>query len=218
LTVTYLDGEQLRQQTLEVHAELFREVSVEPAKLALYTDAALTHAVVVSDSRRRKLKVRHAQTASRHLQVAVAPGDGEGVYRVSVTVRPDAPAGRHEEVLSILTDDPDYPELRVPVTVVRREGKGVRAVPPELTVKAPPRQPVGPQTVLLQGRGDVVVERIDSSHPALTARWEAGPGPMATLRILVDGDKVGEGAKGTLAVHLRRPAREVVTIPVVVRP
>ncbi len=45
-------------------------------------------------------------------------------YQVTVVVKPDAPAGRHTATLTITTDDPKFPELKVPVAANIVAGSG----------------------------------------------------------------------------------------------
>src|SRR5262249_33528025 len=132
-------GGEERELTLELLAELITEVKVEPAKLAVFTDSSLRHDVRVTDLRPNGLKVTRAQCSSPHLVAGV--GAGPASYLVTVDVRPSLPEGRHEEVLSILTDDPVYRELRVPVTVVKRSRQGVSAAPSTVELVIPQGQP-----------------------------------------------------------------------------
>ena len=49
LTVLYRDGEQTREQALEIGATVVTEVSVQPASLTLFTDGVLSHDITVID-------------------------------------------------------------------------------------------------------------------------------------------------------------------------
>src|SRR5262249_55496580 len=125
LTVCYREDGQERVRDLAILADLVTEVKVEPPKLTLSTDGTLRHEVVVTDLRPVPLRVTHAQCSSPYLAAQVRPSEGGPGWRVSVVVAESMPEGRHEEVLSIVTDDPAYRELRVPVTVVKRSRQGV---------------------------------------------------------------------------------------------
>jgi hypothetical protein len=78
----------------------------------------------------------------------------------------------------------------------------------------------GVKMVRLSGVDDqaVIVERVEVAHVAVSCRWAAGPETDATLRVEVDGSKVGaEGLRTVVRVHLAG-AGEVVEVPVVCSP
>jgi hypothetical protein len=136
---------------------------------------------------------------------------------VRVEVLPDCPEGRHEAVLLLLTNDPAYPALRVPLTVTKRSRATVRATPEEINLTAPGAGPLPARIILLAGADDrpVVVERVESDDPAVQCRWAPGPGPRATLKVQVDRARVpGAVLRATVRVHLGGPTPQTLTVPV----
>jgi len=216
--VRYHDAGQEHLENLELLAELITEVKVEPAKLILSTNGTLRHEVIVTDQRPRPFHVTQARCSSPFLlaEVKTAEGVSAAVHRVALQVTEQLPEGKHEEVLSIFTDDPIYPELRVPVTVVKRSRQSVSAAPATVDLVIPRGQPAPSRIVLLRAEGDeeVEVERVEADAPALRCRWTKGPGKMATVKIGVDHTRVAETLKGTVRVHVRRPAPACLEIPV----
>ena len=62
------------------------------------------------------------------------------------------------------------------------------------------------------------IDSIETSLPALTSRWAAGPGNRATVRIGLDRAKWdGRPSDGEVRVRLSAPAPETLVIPVSVR-
>jgi riboflavin biosynthesis pyrimidine reductase len=54
-----------------------------------------------------------------------------------------------------------------------------------------------------------------ADSPAITCRWAPGPETMATVKILVDSRLLSDGAlRSAIHVHVGKPVRETVTIPV----
>lgn len=213
--VHYTDGEQGKTQDLHVSATLRAEIKVEPPRLALSTSGSITHDVIVTDERALPFRVTQARTTSAHLTAEVAPAQGRSI-RVHLVVRQDMPAGTHEEMLSIFTDDPGYPELRVPVTVVMRPRSAVSPTPAAVSLTVPRGQPAPTRSVLLraEAEGEVVVDRIEVDNPALSCRWAAGPGKLATLRVSVDEARVTDVLRGTVRVHVSKPVATTLAIPV----
>src|SRR5262249_45320565 len=215
--VYYQDAGENHVQSIELLAELVTEVKVEPARLTLSTDGTLRHEVVVTDQRSTPFHVTQARCSSPFILAEVkAARDSAAVHRVALEVTAQLPEGKHDEVLSIYTDDPLYRELRVPVTVLKRSRQSVRAAPATVTLIIPRGQPAPSRVVLLQTEGDeeVEVEGVEADHPALRCRWTKGPGNMVTLKIGVDHTRVTDTLKGTLPVRVRRPAAASLDIPV----
>lgn len=203
-------------QELFVSAVLRAEIKVEPPMLALSAEGALAHDVVVSDQRALPFRVTAAHASSPHMTTSILAGQDGRSFRVHLEVKADMPPGTHQEIVSILTDDPAYRELRVPVTIHKRAKAGVTPAPATVSLTIPRGQPAPTRSVLLRGEaeGNVVVEKIEVDNPALRCIWVAGPGKMATLRVSADSLKVTDVLRGTIRVHISKPAAGVVAIPV----
>jgi hypothetical protein len=102
-----------------------KQMQVRPIALSVYqnSDRAIKQTIAVADRRPKPARIVNVTVDSPFVQVA--PGevrtlDEGGVEaRVVVTVLPDVPLGRHEAVVTIQTDDPRSPVLRVPVRIER---------------------------------------------------------------------------------------------------
>jgi hypothetical protein len=210
-----------RAVDLVVRAVVVAEVTLEPAALTLFTDHAAGHEVELWDRRSRPFAVREVRSSSPHLAgrlVRRRPDKGPGAcYVVRVEVAAGFPEGHHEETLQVVTDDPLYRELRVPVSVVKRPRRPVAALPAEVSLVAAPGQAVPSRVVQLRHRANepVQVDRVEAADPAVTCRWAAGLLPAPTLRVTVDRARVaGKVLQSSVVVHLRQPAGESVVIPV----
>ena len=78
--------------------------------------------------------------------------------------------------MDIFTDDPDHRDLRVPVTIVKRACQRITAMPNEVTLTAPPGQPIASRIVLIRDTKDkaVVVERVVADDAAIVCTWGTG--------------------------------------------
>jgi hypothetical protein len=211
--VHYNERDQSKTQELHLSATLVAEIRVEPARLAFSTAGRMTDDIVITDQRPLPFRVTSAQTSSPYLTTTIA---GEGsTFRVHLEVKDSLPAGRHEEILSILTDDPGDRELRVPITIMKRDRMAVRPTPAAVNLTIPRDQPAPSRIVLLRGEDEepVEIDKIEVDSPALHCRWAAGPGRMATLKVSVDQARVTDVLRGTVKVHVRKPATTV-AIPV----
>jgi Protein of unknown function (DUF1573) len=221
LQVVYRCGGKEESLTLTVTARVVTEITVEPPVLALSTDTAIAHEITVTDRRERPLDLLSVQASLPQVRASLGEprrdDQGRWCRPVRVEVLPDCPEGRHEAVLLLLTNDPAYPALRVPLTVTKRPRAGVRATPEAISLTAAGDGPLPARVVLLASADDrpVLVERVEADDPAVECRWAPGPGPRATLKVQVDRARVpGAVLQTTVRVHLSGPTPQALTLPV----
>ncbi|MBA4067367.1 MAG: hypothetical protein C0501_27390 [Isosphaera sp.] len=200
---------------LQVTATLSREVAVTPPQVGFSTAAGATQVLTVTDTRGTPLKVVRAATTSPHLAAEVGPrADGKpSAQAVTVKLSADAPAGQTDEAVVLLTDDPAYPELRVPVRVRKRAAGAVTAAPDAVRFAAGGAE----VSALVQLRADgkpVGIAAVDTGRTDVTAKWAAGSGPVAVVRVTVtEAAAAGPGAC-EVRVKLAEPAGGEVVVPV----
>ncbi len=221
LQLIYRCGEKEESLTLTVTARVVTEITVEPPVLALSTDTVIAHEITVTDRRDRPLDLLSVQASLPFVRAGLGEPrrdeQGRWCRGVRVEVLPDCPDGRHEAVLLLLTNDPAYPALKVPLTVTKRPRAGVRATPEAISLTAAGDGPLPSRIVLLAGADDrpVAVERVECDDPAVQCRWAAGPGPRATLKVQVDRARVpAAGLHTAVRVHLGGPTPQTLTLPV----
>lgn len=102
------------------------QVVVRPGVLIFYQlgTEPTTQEIVVSDFRKQGLTVIGVESTSKLATAELGPveQDSEGVHRtrVSVTVPAVVPPGAHHGTLVLTTNDPNYPQLIVPVRIQGR--------------------------------------------------------------------------------------------------
>src|SRR5581483_5467016 len=132
-------GPQAGQLPLTIAANLSREVSVTPPQVAFSCTGAASQVLTVTDRRAKPLTVTKAATTTAHLTAEVGPpavgANGARTQPVTLKLAADAPPGHRDETVVLVTDDPAYPELRVPVRVLKRAAGGVSAAPGEVAVR-----------------------------------------------------------------------------------
>src|SRR5262249_32234983 len=151
--VGYRCGDREGAATLELTARLVREIDITPASLVLSGGAPPPGQISISfhhpagDPRWKDFLFREVKTSSPRLTAnaiissdggGVRPGDAVLVWScgVTVSVAPDCPEGQFAETVTITTNHPDYPEIKVPVTIVREPKRRVTALPARLTLVA----------------------------------------------------------------------------------
>src|SRR5262249_2869838 len=126
---------QMGELLLQITATLSREVSVNPPQLGFSTTGAASQVLTVADSRAKPLTVVKVTTSSSHLSAVIAPREKDKGQSVTVKLSADAPTGHRDETITLYTDDPEYPELRIPVRVLKRAAGEVNATPETISVR-----------------------------------------------------------------------------------
>ena len=196
LQVAYRAGGETRQAELTVVGRVVTEVTVQPASLTISTEGTASHEITLTDLRDRPLSVtgvqrrRPTSRARSSGRRPTAPATAQSRWPCRSAA--GCPEGRHEETVVMLTDDPQYRELTMPVTVVKRAKQAVTASPAAVSLAAARGQAVPSRIVLLRPAGaePVVVERVEADHPAVVCTWAAGPDNCATLRVGIDRAKL----------------------------
>lgn len=121
--VKYTDPEP-REVRLTFKMELpERTIMVKPRALLVYqlSDERTIQELKVIDSREKPARIKDVSVNSPLVAVELGdrrPGETGGIESsINVVVEGAVSPGRHDAVITVYTDDPDTPELRVPVII-----------------------------------------------------------------------------------------------------
>jgi hypothetical protein len=208
---------------LRLTARVVREIVVEPAAITMFADGPLETEVRLTDLRTRAMQLRQLHTTAPGLQAKFAgeerDGAGHLVRKVQLTIAGDLPEGRHEEVLSLFTNDPSYSEIKIPITVVKRSKQRLRSIPSRVELTLRPGADLPARMILVRDQQNqaVEVETVTADSPAVTCHWAKGPGTMATLRVQVDPHQIHDPYwKSMVCVQVIKPIRQTLLIPVTI--
>jgi hypothetical protein len=221
LHVNYQIGEASYEAALQLTGNVITEVSVTPAAVTVFAEAAVGHDILLTDLRETPLTISGLQASSPKIKTELVGSYtdelGRQVRKIHIEVANDCPEGRHEEVVDIYTNDPSYRDLRVPVTIVKRSPQKLTLYPAQVDLVAAPGQAVPSRIVLVRPAGEqaVAIDRVECDNPAVVVQWARGPGTAATLRINVDRSKLTvPQLQTTVRVHVHQPVDQLLTIPV----
>jgi hypothetical protein len=216
--LAYQNGNEPRELTFTLSANLIPEISVEPsAVVVMFTHGALSRTITLTERRPEPLTLAGVRTTSPYMRASVGEPrrDSEGHWSriITLEILPDFPEGPHDESLVIAKAE-RQDEWRVPVTIVKRSRDRVLVAPEAVTLNGPLDQQ-SPRLVRISGKEqDVVLEHVEADDPAVQCEWVPGPGRHATLKVRLDPARVrGDSLQCTVRVQLRQPP-QTIAIPV----
>jgi hypothetical protein len=172
------------------------------------------------DRRAKPLKIIKATTSSSHLTAEPGPRvnlpDGENNQTVTVKLSEEAPVGHRDETIILLTDDPDYPELRVPVRVLKRPQAAAIATPEAVSIRfgdGPSEVSTPVQLRSADGKPFGIVSA-ESDHPGVTVKWSMGTGPIGLVRITITESAAMQSGSSKVRVKLGDAPGQEIVIPV----
>jgi hypothetical protein len=209
------------QVPLEIRGRVIAEVTVRPAVLTIFAEGAIAHDVILTDRRPQPLVISELGTTSPRLTPRLVEqgrnSDGHWVRRFRLEAAADYPDGRHDEAFHILTRDPIYRDLKVPVTIVKRLPRRVTVLPAEVKLEAASGQALPSRLLRLRDRQDeqVMVEQITADDPAIACQWAPGPDKQATVKVRIDAARLtGDRLDSAIRITLGQPVRETIVVPV----
>lgn len=194
-----------KELLLQITATLAREVAVSPPQLAFSTAGEATQSITIADKRAKPLTVTRAASSSEWLTVEVAPAGGEPrAQKVTVKLVPTAPPGHRDELVVLYTDDPAYPELRVPVRVLKRAAGGVTATPDALALRFAPGQTEASALVQLRAPDGkaFTIAAAESDLPGVAVKHSTGAAALAAVRVTVPERLAAAAGRCTVRVRL----------------
>ena len=200
-----------------ITAKIVRELTLMPPQIAISATGEVVRTLTLSDRREKPLTLIRAESTSPFLSARIEARHGPET-KVTLTLAGEAAPGVRDETVVLYSDDPAYPEFRVPVRVQKRALSGAMAVPEEVVLRFAANEPAA--SALVQVRSpdgkEVAIAKVESDHPALTAKWSSSRGPIATIRVTAAAPTSTSESKGRvdLRVHLAEPAGQVLVLPV----
>ena len=185
------------------------------------SDRAQTHTFTIRDSRTTPLKITSAESSIKELTITVGSlsqdESGASLQQILVQIPESLKAGRYQAWISLTSNDPAYSDMKIPMTIVKREKGLVQAAPAKLFLEGSISTPLPSRIIRLssQGAGNVRIENVETNHPAVRCTWAHGPGEDATLRLLLDEKKLPAGqTTAEVQVKIRDVAQPLLMIPV----
>ena len=216
-----VDGEIAASELeLLIKAKIVREIDVEPIALSFTIDREMTDDMTLIDRRSKPLTITDARCTSKHVKAQVSAistsGQGQRVQRVHVTVLDSCPPGHFADQIDLITDDEEYRELHIPLTVTRKAPGQVCAAPEQIDIRFAKGQKFASGLVRLRAPDEapIAIERIEADNAAIRTKWAAAPSGIVTVRLGVDVTDAPTSGLGSVKVHIKAPKPQILVIPV----
>lgn len=208
------------EMLLQITATLTREIVLDPPQLAFSTTSGASQNLTLKDTRVKPLKVIKASTSSPFLTAEPGPRidapNGEHNQTIAITLLEQAPVGHRDETVILLTDDPDYPELRVPVRVLKRASASVIATPETVSVRFGADQAEISSLVRLSSTDGKPfgIATAESDHPAVTLKWSKETGTVGAVRVIIGESSANQSGSCKVRVKLNDPMQPEIVVSV----
>lgn len=202
-----------RKIVLKLDMDLYREITIEPSNLRMILtgESGLTQKISVIDPRPKKLTITDAVCSSRNLTVDIVGANpahpSEQV--VLLTVDGDFPEGETAAQVLLRTDDEQYPELVIPVTVVRPSQ--IQIIPDSIRLSATTAEAVRRVIVLRDRKGRPIEITEIKAGPGIECEPKKSNG-FTRLDVEVDPNQIGQ--QSSIVLSVSEPIEATFTIPV----
>lgn len=183
----YPEGAGLKEQQYIITGRINQEIIVTPTAITCYGEKPRPQTITILDKRATPLKPIKLERTSPYLDVEwVKPAQAEPQpqYALKVSVRDDLPTGRHDHEVVIHTDDPTYPVIRVPISIVKK-AKARFVVSPYLVTLSASISASRSVTIRDQHGQGVPIERCEVS-PGITVAMASQAAASVTLTVALD--------------------------------
>lgn len=165
IKLRYPESNQLKEQQFIITGRIIQEIIVTPTSITSYGEKPRPQTITIFDKRATPLRPVKLERTSPYLDVEwtqPAVAEPQPQYAVQVSVREDLPPGRHDHEVVIYTNDPTYPVLRVPISVVKKTK--ARFVASPYLVSLSPKVVASKQVTIRDQHGlGAVIERVEAS-------------------------------------------------------
>lgn len=201
------------KKSLAIVATLEREIVVTPPMIAFSTTGEASQTITVNDQRPKgTLRVTQAVTTSKHLSTTIQP---DGSIQLTLLATAPADGKTYSEMLTLATSDRNYPDFRIPVTIVKRTAATLTVTPDRLAIRLATGETSKSSVVQLRDPAGkaLSIASATCSHPGITVSFSPGTLPVATVKATADLGKAGKIGTAEVIVTLSTPAGQTTTIP-----
>jgi len=187
IKLRYPESNQLKEQQFIITGRIIQEIVVTPTGITSYGEKPRPQTITILDKRATPLRPIKLERTSPYLDVEwtqPAVIEPQPQYALQVSVREDLPAGRHDHEVVIHTNDPAYPVLRVPISIIKKNK--ARFVASPYLVSLSPSVSASRQVTIRDQHGQgAVIDRVEAS-PGLAVSVTNQAAASVTLLVALE--------------------------------
>jgi len=208
--INYRHGDDKKSLDLELRAILISEIKVEPASIAFHIRQTRSVDVTVHDMRPKPFRITGVGTSLSNVK-AEAITDHGARQQIRLTASPDGLVGVQSAFAWFTTDDPAYPQVKIPVTINIPAKQRIVASPSVIDISAGESARV---LVRDQDGFPVTIESCTVDGPLTTSIVSNSPtAAIVAVRCVKDA----KPCDATLHIKVREPVPQLIAVPVIVR-
>jgi hypothetical protein len=182
-----------------VHARLHEEIRVSPPMVAFSTAGEASQSISIRDQRpSKKLTITSVETT--HSSLAV-DWKSDGTIALSLKSTASADGKTYKEAVVIRTTDPEYPELRVPVSFVKHANDSIAITPPTFEISIA-RSPSALVQLRERTGGLIAVRSAEAAVSGISLAFSPAKNPVTAIRATVDPALAGPSGTAIVTVTL----------------
>ena len=210
---------------LAVNVELFSEITVRPSNVLVYLRGTgdLRQRIMISDRRPSSFAITEVRPSNELIQLHhiadPTASQGQIVHAVDLTIASGFPVGTSEEVIRLRTNDVEYPQLEIPVTVVK-SGR-YRSYPEKLHIspeQLSASQPLERRLRVRDQQGEPVrIAAVDCQTPGIRCTWDRAATRLPEVRVEMAAVLLASDAPKHLRIRLVEPQPVTLVVPIELR-
>lgn len=202
-------------KSLLVKAKLEREIIVTPPMIAFSTSNEASQLITLTDKRPNgSIRVTHAVSTSSHLKATIQTN---GTVLVELASTAPADGKTYSEILTLVTNDQSYSELRIPVSLTKTNPTTMALNPDRFLIRFSGGDTSKSGVVQLRDGGGkpIAITSATTTQAGVTVTFSPGSNPISTVKATVDLKLAGASGTADVFVQLNSPSPQSLTIPLV---
>ncbi|QVL30536.1 DUF1573 domain-containing protein [Telmatocola sphagniphila] len=214
-TVQYSQSGNSYEKEILFTAQLTRELEITPVQIAGNFESTFETKIVLHDRRAQPKAVRAVRTSLTFLETHIGLIDASGTQTIELKTKANMPVGEYSDILLLDTQDPDYPELKIPIRLVKNAANSIAVQPEKLTLRWVQGQKAVVGRLLLRAREEgkkFEIDKIECELPNLQTKFALAEG-YASVKVTLETENLKTG-ETELQIQIKDPLPRTIKVPV----
>jgi hypothetical protein len=190
------------KKIITISAKVEREIAINPPMIAFSTKGyeELEQTITIKDSRpNSNMNITKLHSSSNFV---TAEMQKDGTIKVKLSVQTQFTEKPQKETITILTDDPIYPEFRIPISYEKKSSTGLKINPEKLFVRFATAEATKSGTIQIRESSgkEFTIQSAACTHPGITLTFSKDENPVNTVKAQIDRSQAGISGETEITV------------------